>query len=236
VVPGNIAIGANTATKTIDVAITAPVTSRMLATAAARASRPRSCISRSTFSITTMASSTTRPVARVRPNRVKVLIENPNSSTKAKVPTKDTGRVSATMTTLRQPWRNRKITAITRTTASMSVVTTSSTEARTAKRGVGARGVAQAGREAGRASGQLGDHRVADLEGVGGRELEHAQADAGPAVEQHRGAVALGAQLDPTDVAQADQLAVVAALDHDRRSNSPGSIKRPWARTASWYG
>src|SRR5215212_4982405 len=41
---------------------------------------------RSMFSITTIASSTTRPVASVMPNRVSVLIENPNNFTNAYVP------------------------------------------------------------------------------------------------------------------------------------------------------
>jgi hypothetical protein len=69
---------------------------------------------------------------QVRPNRVSVLIEKPNSFTNAKVPMSDTGKVSAVMSTLRQPWRNRKMTRMTSAIASTSVVTTSSTEARTA--------------------------------------------------------------------------------------------------------
>ena len=46
------------------------------------------------FSMTTMASSTTRPVARVRPKSVSVLIEKPKSLTKAKVPMSETGMVT----------------------------------------------------------------------------------------------------------------------------------------------
>ena len=47
------------------------------------------------FSITTMASSTTRPVASVIPNSVSVLIEKPKALTKAKVPISETGMVIA---------------------------------------------------------------------------------------------------------------------------------------------
>ncbi len=77
------------------------------------------------FSITTMASSTTRPVARVMPNRVRVLIENPASLTKAKVPTSDTGIVTAGMRVLRQSCRNRNMVSTTKTMARRSVSTTS---------------------------------------------------------------------------------------------------------------
>ena len=57
---------------------------------------------RSMFSMTTIASSTTIPVARTMPNSVSVLIENPNALTKAKVPTSDTGIVIVGMIVLRQ--------------------------------------------------------------------------------------------------------------------------------------
>ena len=77
------------------------------------------------FSITTIASSTTRPVASVMPNSVSVLIENPNSFTNAKVPMSETGIVIVGMSVVRQFWRNRNMTRTTRPMASISVVTTS---------------------------------------------------------------------------------------------------------------
>ena len=46
---------------------------------------------RSTFSTTTIASSTTMPMASTSPNRVSVLIEKPKSSMNANVPTIETG-------------------------------------------------------------------------------------------------------------------------------------------------
>ena len=97
----------------------------MLARAAFQGGSFRSCIKRSMFSITTIASSTTRPVASVSPNRVRVLIEKPNSLTNANVPSSDTGKVSAVMSTLRQPCKNTKMTRITSAMASIRVRTTS---------------------------------------------------------------------------------------------------------------
>ena len=49
-----------------------------------------------------MASSTTIPVARMRPNSVSVLIENPINLMNPKAPTSDTGIVIAGISVLRQ--------------------------------------------------------------------------------------------------------------------------------------
>ncbi len=65
--------------------------------------------------MTTIASSTTNPVASVMPNRVSVLMENPSSLTNAKVPINETGIVTAGMIVLRQSSRNTKITRMTST-------------------------------------------------------------------------------------------------------------------------
>ena len=65
VVPGKSATGTNTDTSTSDVAITAPATSFIATDAALCGSVMPSTMCRSTFSITTMASSTTKPVATV---------------------------------------------------------------------------------------------------------------------------------------------------------------------------
>src|SRR5438270_4932866 len=125
VVPGNKATGTNTATSTSEVAITAPVTSFMATDAALCGSVSPSIMWRSTFSITTIASSTTKPVASVIPNSVNVLIENPNSFTKINVPTSETGIVIAGMNVLRQSCKNKKITAITSPIACNNVISTS---------------------------------------------------------------------------------------------------------------
>ena len=82
------------------------------------------------FSITTIASSTTMPVASMMPKSVSVLIEKPNSLTNANVPTSDTGIVIAGMSVLRQFCRNRNITRMTSTIASTSVFSTSRIDSR----------------------------------------------------------------------------------------------------------
>src|SRR5262249_23340029 len=125
VVPGNSATGTNTATRTRDVAITAPATSFIATDAALWGSVMPSVMCRSTFSITTIASSTTNPVASVMPNIVSVLIENPNAFTKMNVPTSETGIVIVGINVLRKSCRKRKITITTRTMASISVTSTS---------------------------------------------------------------------------------------------------------------
>ena len=86
---------------------------------------------RSMFSITTIASSTTMPVASTMPKSVSVLIEKPNSLMNANVPMSDTGIVIAGMIVLRQFCRNRNITRMTSTIASPSVFSTSMIDSRT---------------------------------------------------------------------------------------------------------
>ena len=125
VVPGKNATGTNTATSTMPMTMTAENTSRIASTAASCALLLYSRMCRSTFSITTIASSTTMPVASTMPNSVSVLIEKPKSLTNANVPMSDTGIVIAGMIVLRQFCRNRNITSTTRPMASASVFSTS---------------------------------------------------------------------------------------------------------------
>src|SRR6476646_8970754 len=131
VVPGKNDTGTNTEIKTSDVATTALDTSAIAAEVARCGSVPSLVICRWAFSMTTMASSTTGPVARVMPNSVRKLMENPKALMKAKVPINETGMVTAGMMVARQSSRNKKITRMTMTTASSSVVTTSLTESPT---------------------------------------------------------------------------------------------------------
>ena len=76
----------------------------------------------STASTTTIASSTTRPMASTRPNSDSVLIEKPSSGNTANVPISETGTAIIGMRVARQFWRNRYTTKITRTIASPSVI------------------------------------------------------------------------------------------------------------------
>jgi hypothetical protein len=81
---------------------------------------------RSTFSTTTIASSTTMPMARTKPNSDRLLSENPNAAMKKNVPMSDTGIATIGMTAARQVWRNRMTTRTTRMIASAMVSTTAS--------------------------------------------------------------------------------------------------------------
>ena len=69
-------------------------------------------------STTVMASSTTRPVASTRPKRVSWLSENPNASTRAKVPISATGIAIAGTRVAFQFCKKRNRISTTRITAS----------------------------------------------------------------------------------------------------------------------
>src|SRR5580704_108137 len=131
VVPGKNDTGTNTEISTSEVATTALATSAMAAEVAACVSLSPWLMCRCTFSMTTIASSTTSPVAKVIPNSVSELTEKSKILMKAKVPIRDTGIVTAGMIVARQSNRNRKITMMTMRMASSSVVTTSLTESPT---------------------------------------------------------------------------------------------------------
>ncbi|MNU08524.1 hypothetical protein D3C72_2546060 [compost metagenome] len=72
------AVGTNTAISTSEIARTAAPTSSIVTCAASRGVMPRARF-RSTFSTTTMASSTTMPIASTRPNKVSMLSEKPKA-------------------------------------------------------------------------------------------------------------------------------------------------------------
>src|SRR5258708_26708455 len=95
------AAGMNTAHNTRAMAINAEPTSSMLRFAASRGARPAAML-RSTFSTTTIASSTTIPIARTRPNSDRLLSENPKIAMKKKVPISDTGIATIGMMAARQ--------------------------------------------------------------------------------------------------------------------------------------
>ena len=76
---------------------------------------------RSTFSTTTIASSTTIPIASTKPKSERLLIENPNSIIKKNVPTSETGIAKIGMIAARQFWRKTIMTKTTSKTASKIV-------------------------------------------------------------------------------------------------------------------
>src|SRR5690606_14426232 len=82
-----------------------------------------------TASTTTMASSTTIPMAKIMAKRVNILMEYPKSCRKKKVPTMATGTAMAGIRVDFKSWRNKKTTRNTRMKASIRVATTWSMEA-----------------------------------------------------------------------------------------------------------
>ncbi len=76
-------------------------------------------------STTTIASSTTMPMAKTRPNSDRVLRLNPISDMAANVPMMATGTAISGISAERQFCRNTSTTRATRSTASRSVLKTS---------------------------------------------------------------------------------------------------------------
>ena len=111
-------------------AMIGPLTSSIALYDASRGERPASML-RSTFSTTTIASSTTMPMASTSPNSDSVLIEKPKPSRTANVPTIEIGTATSGMIEARQVWRNSTTTRTTSRIASNSVFTTSRIPSRT---------------------------------------------------------------------------------------------------------
>ena len=88
--PGMNAVGRKTAARISAIAITGPETSDIAFSVASRGERPCSMWC-STASTTTIASSTTMPIARTSARSEMVLIEKPNNGKKANVPISETG-------------------------------------------------------------------------------------------------------------------------------------------------
>ena len=83
-------------------------------------------MTRSTFSTTTMASSTRRPIAKTIANMVSMLMENPRSPRIAKVPRSTTGTAMVGIRVARMFPRKTYMTRKTNKMASNRVLTTSS--------------------------------------------------------------------------------------------------------------
>ncbi len=107
VTPPRNAIGTNTAQITAVTPMMALPMPFIASREASRGPRPLSCMIFSTASTTTIASSTTMPIASTSPNSVSMLIEKPISSMPAAVPTSDTGIASSGMMVARTLPRNR---------------------------------------------------------------------------------------------------------------------------------
>ena len=125
VMPPTSATGMNTAHNTATIAMSAPVTCCIALSAATRGETFSCAMIRSTFSITTMASSTTMPIASVSPKSVSRLMVKPSTHSPRKVPMIDTGTASSGMIVERQFCRKTKTTRVTSAIAMSSVFTTS---------------------------------------------------------------------------------------------------------------
>jgi hypothetical protein len=124
--PGMKAIGTKTESSTSEMAMIGPVIWAIAFLVASLGVRwGSSSITRSTFSTTTMASSTTMPTASTRASRETVLAEKPSTSSTAMVPMMLTGTATAGMMVARRLPRKTKTTRTTRTKASTSVFITS---------------------------------------------------------------------------------------------------------------
>ena len=114
------AVGTNTADNTRAMATSAGPTSSIVRCAASRGVIP-SWRLRSASSTTTIASSTTMPIARTRPNSESVFSEKPNACSTANVPTSETGIATSGITDARHDCRKRTTTTTTRIAASKMV-------------------------------------------------------------------------------------------------------------------
>ena len=116
--PPKKAIGTNTAESTSAMPTSAPVIWLIDLRVAALGGSPSSLITRSTFSTTTIASSTSRPIASTMPNIVSVLMLKPNAASTPNVPSSTTGTAMVGISVARKFCRNRNITRKTSTIAS----------------------------------------------------------------------------------------------------------------------
>src|SRR5262249_26631250 len=120
------ATGTNTDSRTNVIARIGPVISAMAFLQASGTDRlGSSSITRSMFSTTTTASSTTIAMERTSESREMVVAEYPVSRSTAKVPMTDTGTAASGISVVLSLPRNRKTTMATRMIAMTSVRTTS---------------------------------------------------------------------------------------------------------------
>ena len=115
----------NTAASTTLMVMIGPVIWPIALRVASFGDRPSSRMMRSTASITTMASSTTIPIASTMPKRLSWLIENPSAYIPMNAPMSAAGTTSVGIRVARKLCRNTSITMNTSTTAATSVMITS---------------------------------------------------------------------------------------------------------------
>src|SRR6266542_3084882 len=118
--PPTNATGKKTDERTSAIATTGPETSSIALSVASRGDSPCSMCC-STASTTTIASSTTRPIASTRPKSESVLIEKPNKGNSTNTPMSETGTAHNGISVARQPCKKMKTTKTTSASASNNV-------------------------------------------------------------------------------------------------------------------
>ena len=167
------------------------------------------------FSMTTMASSTTSPVASVIPNRVRVLMENPSSLTKAKVPISETGMVTAGMIVLRQSCKENKNHQDDQHNGRAQRADYIADGFAHGIRRIECDVSGHPGRKALRQPIQFRNRQAVDFKSVRGGELGDADPDRFVSVEHQIRAVVLGAEFGPAHILQPDQGSVGIGLQND---------------------
>ena len=122
VIPARKLTGKNTAASTKEVAMSGLTSVSIAFFVASYGDRCSCSIRRSTFSTTTIASSTTIPIANTNPNNVKIFKEKPNINIKPNVPIKEIGTAINGITVALQLCNERKTTSITSNNASNNVL------------------------------------------------------------------------------------------------------------------
>ena len=170
---------------------------------------------RSTFSITTIASSTTMPIASTMPNSDSWLIVKPTAHMPRKPPISATGITSVAMIVARKFCRNSSMTRNTSTIASTSVLTTSSIEILMKRVVSYGTNHDTPGGNVGCSSSSLARDLVGDGQRVGAADQLHAEAGDALAVVHDALAVTVRPEFDARDILQAHRGAVVVGAQDD---------------------
>ena len=213
--PPKNAIGMNTAASTSAMPTSAPVIWPIDLRVASFGDRPSSLMRRSTFSTTTIASSTSKPMVSTMPNIVSTLIEKPKACMTPKVPSSTTGTAIAGISVARRFCRNRYITRHDQHERLEQGLDHLLDRQPDERRGVEGDDRLQARREEALEFGGLGLDRVRGGERVGAGGEPHREARRRLAVVEGERAVVLAAQLDARDVAQPHRRAGGAGAQDD---------------------
>ena len=159
-----------------------------------------------------------------------MLIENPSNGKTAKVPMSDTGTAIIGMSVARQFCRKRKTTRMTRTMASMSVVTISLMPSVTGSVVSSETAYSRSGGNRPFSSSIVFLTPSADGQRVRSRRLKDRDDGAGLAVHPRYLLIVQRAEFDPRDILQPHHRAVRIGADHDL-AELFRRLKPPCART-----